>query len=260
MQKTKYFFIKHECLKRVVILFFFSLLVVGCDTSLKYPIVENDLKHKTFRVIFQETPDTLNLVFKDSTHVIYDNSYYGEIPWQLKNYKGGQFLILENRVFGIEALGNGEYICNVLATDEQSFKMQERQTKWNKDSLYGKWMPIKDYNTMKWVRKNPKANQLPPPYSPPEGYTKADFKKFSYYDITKDSINLYKFYRTENSALDINNTNEFLMMQLNNSIDDELNSRWEIKELVEKYMVVERLFQDTETMDKTKVIDTLVRL
>ena len=243
-------------MNKQIIISLLILTIFCCKKKEKLAINESQFQNKTFSLFSESEKDTLTISFQDSTHQIYGEFWQGKIPWRISHYNNTNFLVLDNRVIGIKKMDKGRYYCTYIGLAENEFIIAERKLTWNKQLLYGTWikkenLAILEYNKNDSIKKPP----LPPP---PIGFSEKDFKSPGYYEITKDSIKYFEYYSIEKSGFEINNTNEFLVMELGNEYDKEKNWQWNIKSLSNSIMVVKRSI--SKAGRGSYITDTLVQI
>ncbi len=202
-------------------------MTFSCQRNEKLKINESLLRGKTFNLIEKSKNDTLTFEFKDSTYYVFEFGD-GNIPWRISHYDSSNFLVLDNRVIGIKQVKENQFECTYIGLSESDFVMIKKDSPWNKDKLYGEWIEEKYFGT--------KLSDLPPaPNSLMDSVT--DWPP--YYKITESSItnNLYK---KTTSELEINNSNEFLLMKLMNPLTDGNEYSWRIKKLNDSIMIIDR--------------------
>jgi hypothetical protein len=89
-------------MNKTTIILLLILTIVSCQKKNKLPINESDFQNKTFSLFSKSEKDTLIIEFKDSTHQIFGNLWEGNVPWRISQYENANFLILDNRVIGIQ--------------------------------------------------------------------------------------------------------------------------------------------------------------
>jgi len=240
------------------IILLLTLTLFGCKKKPELPINESQFQNKTFSIFSEFVNDTLVIEFQDSTYQIFDNSSQGKIPWRISHYDNTNFLILDNNVIGIRKIDKGRFNCTYIGLMENDFIISERKPKWSKELIYGTWIKKEDERNFKFSM-NDSIQKTPPPPAP-DGFFEKDFKRFKYYEISKDSITYSEDYSIEMSYLEINNTNEYLLMELGEEEDyeGEKNRRWDIQSLSDKTLIVERNI--TKSYEINYVIDTLIRI
>jgi hypothetical protein len=152
------------------------------------------------------------------------------MPWIISHYENGNFLILDNRVIGIKKTDD-KYICKYIGFSDNSFEMIKRNPKWTKNQIYGTWIEEKYIDT--------DSSDFPPP--------PIEFEKYNWppsYKISEKQIEL-DFYTNTNSAIEINNSLEFITMNLNHLLKIGVEKQWKIKTITDTLMIIER----TKTID-----------
>ncbi len=141
---------------------------------------------------------------------------------------------------GIKKTKTDFYEGLMIGEKDYKVKMIRRKKNWNREMLYGKWIQDK--------YKNQTKETAPP--TPPL-ITNTDFEWPPYYEISEDKIKLSSFEISE-SQIKINNSGEFILMELLNPIDG-IEKKWRIKELTDTTMVINRMIMSGrkfEFMDK----------
>jgi hypothetical protein len=233
----------------------FILTLISCNQKTKLAIHEIQFQNKTFSLYSESEKDTLIIEFQDSTCQIFGSSWEGKIPWRITNYDNTNFLVIDNKVIGIKNKVDVEFDCTFIDLRDNAFILKERNPKWNKELIYGTWMKKADIGKLEYAMNDSiKKPPLPPA---PDGVSEKEFKYPGYYEIAKNSIKYYEYYLTQKSDLEINTTNEYLLMELGDDYINEKNWEWNIKSLSKSTMVVERNITTIST--NTYVTDTLVR-
>jgi hypothetical protein len=229
--------------KRTIILLLI-LVTISCDKKTETRIDKRELQNKTFSIHFESEQDTIFYEFKDSTHQEYSNRWQGKIPWRITRYENANFLVLDDRVIGIKKANESNFSCRYIGSYENDFEMIERKPKWDKELLTGTWVEknLFDYYTNDSI---PKPPPIPKPPAPP-GFSESDFHNLPHYKINADSIYLDYEYQKSKSKIQINNTGEFITMNLRNySLGYKAQENfWRIKYLTDSIMIIDKISYD----------------
>lgn len=231
----------------VILLLFLFTFLVNCQKKIDRKITENDLKNKTFTLIFEPKKDSLTIQFKDSTHQIFEISE-GEIPWRISHYDDSNFLVLDNRIIGISKNDKGSYDCKYIGLVDEDFTMTERKSRWKEEMIYGTWVETK------YLTNEPDRTQVS---TLSEGDSKNSSLSPPNYEITKDSIKLISTSSINESDIEINNTAEFITMKLYNDQLYGYEWSWKVLELNKNFMILQREITEIATIKTIR--DTLRR-
>ncbi|WP_219008710.1 hypothetical protein [Aquimarina litoralis] len=215
------------------------LTLISCSQEFKSVNISSELRGKTFNMIAKFEKDTLIIDFKDSTYLMVQHNDKLR-PYRVSTFENSNFLILDKGVMGIKKNGTDSYEGLFIGEEDHKVKMIRRKANWTKEMLYGKWIQDEYINQTK---------ETAPP--PPPLITNTDFEWPPYYEITEEKIKLNSFKISE-SDIKINNSGEFILMELLNPIDGQ-ERKWRIKELTDNTMVINRMVrsgQKFEFMDK----------
>lgn len=231
-------------------------ILVSCGGNSALQIHDDHLQGQTFSITSQSFNDTLIIDFQDSTYKTIGSIYVyeGHNPWKIRYDQGGNFLILNNKVFGIDKTDGGSYKCTLIGIKDHAFSLQKRKQKWTKNQLSGIWVQ-KEMSKIYDDVKNGRSKLTPPPAPP--GVTSTDYHWPFFYDISVDSIKYHEYYTIYQSKIEFNNSNEYLIMETGDEYMDEQNRKWHIKSLTDTQMIVNRFI--TSPFGETEVIDTLVK-
>lgn len=209
------------------------LTIVSCGKNPESIIDKSDFQNKTFSVHSESEQDSLFIEFQDSTHQIFGSLWQGKIPWRISNYENANFLVLDNRVIGIKKISEDKFDCTYIGLNDNSFEMTERNPIWTKEQIYGTWIEEKYIGT--------DSTDFPPPPIQP------DNEKWNWppsYTIDRNKIRL-DFYDQFESEIEINNSNEFIVMDLNNTVGLGIREIfWRIKYLSDSIMIVDKRIDD----------------
>jgi len=225
----------------------------SCQKNTSLKVEKRQFQNKTFSLFNESEKDTLIIEFQDSTHQTYGNIWQGKLPWRISKYNKTDFLVLDNKAIGIKKTNEDTYICTYIGLSDNIFNMVERKSKWKQESIYGIWVNKKnekqfDYSPNDSIKKPP----LPPSH---EGFSESDYQWPPFYEITEDSIKFHMYYSIAKSALEINNTKEYLLMKLDKKF--EKNWEWNIKSLSKDKMIIEKKI--TKWSTSKFETDTLIR-
>ncbi|WP_299278026.1 hypothetical protein [uncultured Psychroserpens sp.] len=215
-------------MNRLTIFLLLFLTLTSCN---KNSVLKNQIQNKTFNLTFERSTDTLVIDFQDSTyHAI--EYYQKNIPWRISNYDQASFLILDDDVFGIKEINKGNFECTHIHRVETIVKMEERKPRWKKEKLFGVWIEERYLGT--------DSSDFPPP---PIERIKSNWPPS--YTIAKNKIK-YDFYNKTESEIQINDTSEFISLELENPINiglvDEL---WHVMFLSDSIMIINKKIQQS---------------
>jgi hypothetical protein len=205
------------------------LIFVNCQKKPENVNINDELKWKTFDLIAESEKDTLIIDFRDSTYQMFQHQEK-ELSYRISKFNNSNYLVLDRGIIAIKKSETDFYEGLFLGEIDYKVKMVRRKNAWNKAMLYGKWIEEKYLNT-------PKESLPPPPSALPEsGY---DWPP--YYKIDKNKITLNLFQVSE-SNIEINNSAEFIVMELNNQIVG-IEEKWRIKELNDSIMIINKIIR-----------------
>ncbi len=220
-------------MKKSTIFLLLILTIVSCGKNTEIRIDKSEFQNKTFSVHSESEQDTLFIEFQDSTHQIFGSLWQGKIPWRISNYENTNFLVLDNRVIGIKKMSEDKFECTYIGLNDNTFEMAERNPQWTKEQVYGTWIEEKYAGT--------DSTDFPPPPIQP------DSNKWNWppsYTIEENKIKL-DFYGQFESEIEINNSTEFIEMDLNNSVGLGIRENfWRIKYLSDSIMIIDKRVDD----------------
>ena len=215
--------------------------MVSCKKSKESPISERQFQNKTFSLIDESEEDTLFIEFQDSTYQIFGNFWQGENPWRISHYDNTNFLVLENRAIGIQQISEDKFNCTYIGLTDYPLELVERKPKWDTELLNGTWVEQTSFENY----HNDSILKPPPVPKPPapEGFKESDYQDLPLYKISGDSIYLAHEYLKVKSKIQLNNTGEFITMNLKNYA---LGYRaqenfWRIKYLTDSIMIIDKI-------------------
>lgn len=224
----------------------FLIMFSNCSVDNNSGINKSDFANKSFDLLIEIRKDTiysnnLTISFNDSIFRIVDvendKIWYGNSNqnWNLRKQNGIDFLVMNNNVILIKRLNDSTYKGPNLNVSGVNFKLSLRNTKWKHKDIQGKWVEEKYYN---------KPESFFPPY--PLQLLKKEYSWPPFYEIFEDKI-VSSYYSVNESHYEINNSNEYLFMRLNNSMKG-TEVKWRIKEVTDSTMVInyklDKPFQD----------------
>jgi len=208
-------------------------MIVSCGKKTEFPIDKSQFQNKTFSVHSESEQDTLFIEFQDSTHQIFGSLWQGKIPWRISQYENANFLVLDNRVIGIKKISEDKFECTYIGLNDNTFEMAERNPKWTKEQVYGTWIEEKYIGT--------DSTDFPPPPIQPDN---ENWNWPPSYTIDRNKIKLDLYDQFE-SEIEINNSSEFIEMDLNNSIGLGVRENfWRIKYLSDSIMIIDKRVDD----------------
>ncbi|NRD23817.1 hypothetical protein HNV10_11220 [Winogradskyella litoriviva] len=152
--------------------------------------------------------------------------------WNLAYYNTSTFLVLNNKVIGINQINDSTYKGVNLSYEDIEFVMKLQKPKWNKEQLYGKWVE-------EIYIDKPESFFPPPPLPRPDnGYNWPPF-----YEISENLISSSHYF-FDTSKYEISNSGVYISMRLRNYLNGE-EIKWIIKNATDSTMVINRLFDKT---------------
>lgn len=209
----------------------FFLLFFNCNNDSKHLITENTFKNKTFVSYYESEKDSLIVEFTDSTYQ-YLNFSKERRNWRITYYDNSTFLILDRIAIGIKQLNDSTFKCFNVSYNDVEFEMRLRKPKWKKEKIYGKW--VEDIH-------RGKTEDFFPPFPVP--YPKEDYSWPPFYEISENKI-VSNYYLVNESKYEINNSNEYLFMCLNNYKKGE-ELEWRIKVVTDSTLIISRMIDRT---------------
>jgi hypothetical protein len=216
-------------MNKSIIFLLIILIFVSCKQKSENVNINDELKWKTFDLIAESEKDTLIIDFRDSTYQMFQHQEK-ELPFRISKFDNSNYLVLDRGIMAIKKSGTDFYEGLFLGETDYKVKMVRRNKNWNKEMLYGKWIEEKYWNT--------KKENLPPP-PPPLSESGYDWPPYYQIDKNKITLNLFK---VSESNIDINNSAEFINMELNNPIIG-IEEKWRIKELNDSIMIINKLIE-----------------
>lgn len=209
------------------------LTIVSCGKKTELRINKSQFQNKTFSIHSEPERDTLFIEFQDSTHQLFGSFWQGKVPYRISNYENANFLVLDNRVIGIKQKGKGKFECTYIGLNENTFEMVVRNPEWTKERIYGTWIEEK-YAGMD-------STDFPPP---PIQVDNDNWNWPPSYTIDENKIKL-DFYGQFESKIEITNSNEFIQMDLNNSVGLGIRENfWRIKYVTDSTMIIDKRIDD----------------
>ncbi|RRO20044.1 hypothetical protein [Flavobacteriaceae bacterium 14752] len=209
------------------------LIIFSCNKKKENRIDKSYFQNKTFSIHSKSEQDTLFIEFQDSTYQRFDDLWQGKTPWRISSYENLDFLVLESNVIGIKKLSEDKLKCTYIGLNNNNFDMTVRNPDWSKDQIYGTWIEEKYIGT--------DSTDFPPPPIEPENN---NWNWPPSYTIDQRKIQI-DFYNQNDSEIEINNSNEFIKMELNNIIGLGIRENiWRIKYLTDSIMIVDKKIDD----------------
>jgi hypothetical protein len=208
----------------LLILTFFS-----CQKSIERIDIANELRGNTFNMTSIGKKDTLTIDFKDSTFTTFEYNDRN-LFWRIATFDNKDFLVFDNRIMAIKKIDSENFDGLIISEKDYAIRLEKRKKKWDKKLIFGTWIEEKYFKT--------DPINIPPP-SPPPNIEENDFEFPPYYIITKDSIYSSFYYYKSKSKIDISNSVEFVLLNLNSKYDD-IETNWRIKLLNDSIMILDR--------------------
>lgn len=213
-------------MNKLLIFSFLILILNSCENRKELNVLEVDLIGKTFNVKLPKENETEIIEFKDSTYLFFDENYTN--TWKLSYYENIPFLDFGRTVVGIKKVNDSVLRFYRIGFPEDSITLTTRKAKWKKEQLYGTWIEEKYFGA--------DSTDFPP--------HPIDNVKYNWppnYQISEDKIKL-NFYNKFESEIEINNTAEFIQMDLKNNIGFGIKEeQWQIKFLSDSIMIVDKI-------------------
>jgi hypothetical protein len=228
-------------MNKPIIFLILILIIFSCNINRENRIDKSYFQNKTFSIHSKSEQDTLFIVFQDSTYQTFGDLWQGKAPWKISNYENLDFLVLESNVIGIKKLSENKLKCTYIGLNNNNFEMTERNADWSKEQIYGTWIEEKYLGT--------DSTDFPPTPIEPEN---DNWNWPPSYTIDKDKIQI-DFYNQNVSDIEINNSNEFIEMQLNNIAGLGIKENfWRIKYLSDSIMIIDKKVQDLIKINREK--------
>ncbi|WP_299339477.1 hypothetical protein [uncultured Psychroserpens sp.] len=239
--------------KKIIYILIITIFA-SCKQQPKSVNIYDELKWKTFDVIVESEKDTLIIDFNDSTFVVHDYRNK-KLPFRVSTFDDSNYLVLgegfDRGIIAIKKNGTDFYEGLTIGEQDYKVKMVRRNPNWNKSMLYGKW--VEEY-----YLKVPKENIPPPIPPPPTSMYKSTDEWPPYYQIEEDKITL-SFYQISESKTQINNSAEFITMDLFKSMFG-FEQKWRIKEVNDSVMIINRLMKSDKKFEFTNEYSDDIKL
>ena len=221
-------------------------LIIGCDTK-EQKISADYFRNKTFTFYANDSIPPFKLNFDDSTCYQIEEKP-SKFNWKLNYYNNSNFLILNNIVFGIKVnpKENNIELINI-AKNNFNFKVLFDKPKYKKEKLIGEWIyyQVDSYNISDSI--------LPPPLPPTE--RNQNWKKTwpPKLILTKDSI-FYEYlnFRSK-SKYKLDNSNQFMFLNLETESIFENHIFWEIEQVNDSILNFKSNINDSEEKKSFKL-------
>ncbi len=218
-------------MKKTTIILLLFLAIVSCNKRNDLIISKSDIAGKTFDINVVKENATDIIEFKDSTYFILGRNHSNH--WDLSFYENIPFLNFERNVAGIKKVNDSVYRILRIGHPEDYIIMTIRNPKWKKEQLYGIWIEDKYVGT--------DSTDFPPPPIPPDNN---NWNWPPSYKISENKIKLDLYGQFE-SDIEINNSGEFIKMDLKNSAGLGLRENsWRIKYLSDSLMIIDKRVDD----------------
>ncbi|MCB0446862.1 MAG: hypothetical protein KDD03_05015 [Gelidibacter sp.] len=210
-----------------------------CEKRIERIDIANQLRGNTFNMTSDSDNDTLTIEFKDSTFNVYE---YGDrnLNWRVATFDNNNFLVFDRRIMAIKQNNKNGFDGLLIAEKDYKIHLEKRNAKWEKELLYGTWIEEKYIGT--------DSTDFPPP---PIENIKSNWPPS--YTITQNKI-LFDFYQKTESEIEVNNSGEYVTMDLKNPIFyGTTENLWQIKFVSDSLMIVDKQiteFQHSSQQEK----------
>ena len=223
-------------MNKPTIILLLILTVFGCKKNIERTNIANELQGNTFNMSSVGENDTLTIEFKDSTYTVFEYSDR-ELPWRIATFDNNDILVFDNRLIAIKQINDNSFEGLFISEKDYEIKIEKRKAKWSKELLNGTWIEEQHHALL----FNDSTEKPPLPPAPP-GISVEKFQYPPLYIIDKDSISTKFFYQESISKIEINNTAEFIRMNLRSEFN-KVEEQWEIKNLTDSIMIIDRTLQ-----------------
>jgi hypothetical protein len=225
-------------MNKSTIILLLILTTFSCRKEFQSEIDRNQLQNKTFSLLLENKQDTFFIEFQDTTYQIFGISWEGKIPWRLSRYENIDFLVLDGKAIGIERNNENNFECTHIGLSDNKFTLVERKPKWDEKLIFGTWVKKKNNEVFDSLFNDNSTNQQLESKS--QAFSEKKIKRIAYYEIDKDSIKLFDANSINKSEIEINNSSEFILMNLENNELLGKEWEWKIKKLDTEFMIVEK--------------------
>ncbi|MDT0622028.1 hypothetical protein [Croceitalea vernalis] len=223
-------------MNKPTIILFLTLILFSCKEKIERIDIANELRGNTFNMTSIGERDTLTIEFKDSTFTVFEYSDRN-LPWRIASFENNTLLVFDSRVIAIEQIDKNTLKGLLISEKDYEVILEKRQVRWNKELLNGIWIEEKNYDLF----FNDSIVKPPLPPAPP-GVSESDFQYPPFYEIKGDTISASYFYQVSKSGIDINNTTEFLNLELPSDLD-KVEKLWKIKKITDSIMIIDRVIE-----------------
>tara|TARA_R110000868_G_scaffold383458_1_gene650409 strand:- start:171 stop:983 length:813 start_codon:yes stop_codon:yes gene_type:complete len=227
---------KYPKMNKPTLILLLILTVFGCKKNVEQKNIANELRGNTFDMFSIEEKDTLTIEFKDSTYTVFEYSDR-ELPWRIATFDNNDILVFDNRLIAIKQIDDNSFEGLFISEKDYEIKIKKRKAKWGKELLNGIW--IEEQHHALFFNDSTEKPPLPPA---PPGVSIENFQYPPLYIIDKDSISTKYFYQESKSKINVNNTVEFIKMNLHSEFN-KVEEQWEIKNLTDSIMIIDRTLE-----------------
>ena len=188
----------------------------SCQEKEKPKYIADELKGKTFDAINVQYKYPLAFEFQDSTYRVYGIDSK-QRPYKILATTDSINSFMESVKSRISKATNNLYEYLIVINDTDSLQLKQRKAKWKLTMIYGDWIELKPNIT--------ETDSIPT------------------YSISENQINYNYLTKKLNSEIDINDTFEFINMDLMQSKKrTEIN--WRIINVSDSTMLIDKTFRD----------------
>ncbi|MEP2059290.1 MAG: hypothetical protein ABJJ05_15875 [Maribacter litoralis] len=230
------------------------LIVLGCNKNVERTNIANELRGNTFKMSSVGENDTLTIEFKDSTYKVFEYSAR-ELPWRIATFYNNNILVIENRIIAIKQTDDNSFEGLFISEKDYEIKIEKRRAKWSRELLNGIW--IEEQHHALFFNDSTEKPPLPPA---PPGVSIENFQYPPLYEIDEDTILTNYFYQESKSKIDVNNTAEFIRMNLRSEFN-KVEKQWKVKKLTDSIMIIDRtLERENEKFNFLKTNEENIKL
>ncbi len=240
-------------MKKVITFVILSIVLICCRKKTEQIDIFEKLKNNTFSLSSKSDTDTLYIEFKDSTYRFFQNNNV-ERTWRISNFNNSSLLTIEREIndlliIPIEYIDENNFEGLIISEKDYKIKLNKRKVNWSNDLLYGTWIEEKYIES--YLDSIPYP-PIPPPI--PDGFSKSDFIWTPCYEFTENLVKYKSGFFIHESKIDINNTTEFITMNLELSFGTS-EKLWRIKTLNDSIIIINKSIKNEAGL---RLIDSII--
>jgi len=194
------------------------LTILSCQEKKELNHISHELKGKTFDAINVRYKYPLAYDFQDSTYRVYGIDTKKR-PFKTLKTTDSINVFLDSEKSKVTKSLDNQYDYLIVINNIDSLKLKQRKAQWKSEMIYGNWIESKPNVT--------ETDSLP------------------IYSITENQINYNHLSKKLKSEIDINDTFEFINMNLIQSKKrSEIN--WRIISVTDSTMLIDKTFNDND--------------